>query len=162
MDWKEAEAFFSELPDAYRAAAVKGLHSAALRGVQDIQGRIIATRSPQPVDRGIYRAGWRAVLEADGAAIENLEPHAAYIEHGVKNIRIGQAMIEALAEWAQRKGMANSTDAVSAAWRIARAMQARGFIFGREGMRILEELVEKYLPKYIEEEVEREIARITK
>lgn len=143
-----------------RVAALRGLHSAALRGLQMIQTAIIPSRTPQPVDRGLYRAGWRALLLSDHAIIENTEPHSVFIEYGVKNIKPGAAMIRAIREWAIRKGIANPADADRAAWRIVRAMQARGHIFGKQGMGILKELIERHLPDIVEQEVAREVGRI--
>ena len=98
---KEAGIYFGEkLPKLQRAAALRGLASAAQRGLQLVQAEIIPSRSPQPVDRGVYRAGWRAVKIKDGYAVENLEPHAAFVEYGVRasNVKPGRAMIAALAK----------------------------------------------------------------
>lgn len=149
-----------ELGKRWRKAAILGLQSAAARGVQDIITRIIPSRTPQPVDRGIYRAGWRFYPAPDGAVIECFEPHAVFIEDGVRagNVKIGRAMIRALAEWVVRKGIVGADEAESAAWAIAKAMKRRG-IFGKQGMGVLRELVDQYLPNYIDEEVAREIER---
>lgn len=140
-----------------KAAARRGLYSAALRGVQYLVTFIIPSRSPQPVDRGVYKAGWRAVKTANGATIENLEPHAVFIEDGVKNVRLGPAAFAAIAEWAMRKGLANAGNALDVAARIIRAMRARGNIFGSQGMGILRELKDGMLPEFIEQEVQREV-----
>lgn len=156
------------LDKAMREAAIRGLRSAAARGVQVIVTQIIPSRTPQPVDRSVYRAGWRAVASMgsegggrwNAADIYNAEPHAAHIEYGVRaaNVKIGRVMIQALTAWVQRKGIAKGAEAVGAAWAIAKAMQKRG-IFGR-GLGILTELVEKRLPTIIKEEVERELAQV--
>lgn len=142
-----------------KSAAVRGLRSAGLRGVAEIVSFIIPSRTPQPVDRSLYRAGWRSVPTPNGCTIENAEPHAVFVEEGVKNIKIGKAMIAALAEWAVRKGFATKTDAVSKAWAIAKAMEKRGHIFGPAGMGILKELVDTKLEQFISEEVRRELER---
>lgn len=92
-------------------AAIRGLRSAGLRGVAEIVTFIIPARSPQPVDRGLFRAGWKSLPTNDGCTIENMEPHAIFIEHGVKNIRVGRKMIDALAEWAVRKGITDKANA---------------------------------------------------
>jgi hypothetical protein len=81
---KQAAQKTDELNEKWRKAAVRGLQSAAARGVQDIVTRIIPARTPQPVDRGIYRAGWRFYPAPDGAVIECFEPHAIFIEDGVR------------------------------------------------------------------------------
>lgn len=153
---KDAGVYFGErLPKLQKKAALRGLASAALRGLQLVVAEIIPSRTPQPVDRGVYRAGWRVVPIKDGSAIENLEPHAAFVEHGVRasNVKVGRAMIAALQEWARRHGF---EDPLGAAWAIARAMQRRG-IFGT-GHRIRGELNER-LPAIVREEVAREMDR---
>lgn len=157
---KQAAQKTDELKERWHKAAVLGLQSAAARGVQDIITRIIPSRTPQPVDRGIYRAGWRFYPAPDGAVIECFEPHAVFIEDGVRpeNVKIGRAMIRALTEWITRKGIVSADEAEGVAWAIAKAMKKRG-AFGKKGMGILRELVEKYLPGYVEEEVARELER---
>lgn len=158
---KEAAQRTDELKAKWRAAAILGLQSAAARGVQDIIVRIIPSRTPQPVDRGVYRSGWRFYPAPNGAVIECFEPHAVLIEDGVRasNVKIGRAMIQALAEWVKRKGIASGDEAESVAWAIAKSMKRRGIFNRGKGMGILAELVEKYLPGYVQEEVAREVAR---
>ncbi len=158
MELKAAAAAIAGLK--LRAAGIRGLRSAGFRGVQDIVGRIIPSRSPQPVDRAIYRAAWRVVDIDGGVAIENLSPHAVFIEEGVRagNVKAGRAMIDALAAWAQRKGLATSGDAVKIAWAIAMSMKRRG-IFGPRGLGILRELVNDRIDGFIREEVVREVEK---
>lgn len=157
---KEAGIYFGEkLPKLQRAAALRGLASAAQRGLQLVQAEIIPSRSPQPVDRGVYRAGWRAVKIKDGYAVENLEPHAAFVEYGVRasNVKPGRAMIAALQEWARRHGF---EDPLGAAWAIAKAMQKRG-IWGGRGLGIHSLMNDRLRNGIVEEEVKREMARKT-
>jgi hypothetical protein len=154
---KEAGVEFEEMGRRMKTAALKGLFSAALRGVQVVITEIIPSRVPQPVDRGIYRAGWKAMKlggKNPGAVIYNAEPHAALIEYGVRasNVKIGRVMIAALAEWAKRKGF---QDPERAAWGIAKKMQERG-IFGQTGLGVLA-LLNARLPAIVREEVTREI-----
>jgi hypothetical protein len=156
LDLKDAGRWLSGLQ--LQKAASKGLYSAALRGVQEIVTFIIPSRSPQPVDRGLFKAGWRATRTKNGATIENAEPHAVFIEDGVKNVKLGHAAFLAIAEWAIRKGIATPKDALDVAARIIRKMRARGNIFGVNGMGILRELREKRLPELIQQEVDREIS----
>jgi hypothetical protein len=154
---KNAGVEFEDMGKRLRSAAIKGLRSAALRGVAIIVSEIIPSRVPQPVDRGIYRAGWKAMPlggKNPGAVIYNLEPHAALIEYSVRaaNVKVGRAMIAALAEWARRKGF---EDPERAAWGIAKKMKERG-IFGQTGLGVLREL-NKRLPAIVREEVTREV-----
>jgi hypothetical protein len=96
-----------------RDKAARALYSACIRGISVIQGEIIPSRHPQPVDRGTYRAGWRAKpLKGEGGKLVggelyNAEASAALIELGVRadNVKIGRAMIQALVGWARRHGM---------------------------------------------------------
>ena len=159
VDLAQAGAMMKNLGDSLRSGAILGLHSAAYHGLNEILTRIIPSRSPQPVDRGLYRAGWRVVTYSDGADIENNEPHAAFIEFGVRaqNVRIGRKMIEALTEWVVRKGLATPADAVQRAWAIARSMQKRGIFYQGTGMNILGELLEWRMERFVEEEVIREV-----
>lgn len=162
IDLRDAPAWFAELAQTkLRPAALTGLYSAALRSVQTIKTSIVPSLSPQPVDRGLYRAGWHAFQTSDGATIENAEPHAAFVEYGVRaaNVKPGPAMIRALTEWVERKRLAFGKEAIEAAWRIARAMQARGIFRGGQGFRVMEILREQYLSRFIEEEIVREIER---
>ena len=141
-------------------AGIRGLRSAGFRCVAEIITFIIPSRTPQPVDRGLFRAGWKTMPTEFGCTVENMEPHAVFIEEGVTNIKIGRAMIDALAEWAIRKGIATPEDARSRAWAIAKSMEKRGHIFGVNGMGILRELREGgKMKQYIEEEVQRELKR---
>lgn len=161
IDLDEAAAWIGSLP--VKKAALAGLRSAAFKGVQEIVTFIIPSRSPQPVDRGVYRAGWKAVTTKNGAAIENLEPVAALIEEGVKNVKIGRKARAALAEWAVRKGIASDlAEGMRIAFAIGVMMKRRGNIFGPNGMGILRELKERRLKDIIQEEVGRSIASATR
>ncbi len=160
-DLSNADAFVDDVGKRLRAAGLRGLLSAAHRGVQAITTRIIPSRTPQPVDRGIYRAGWRAGALFDGAFIENLEPSAVFIEEGVRgsNVKIGRAMIQVLAAWVQRKGIASADEAMGVAFAIAKSMQRRGIFRGGEGLGVLRELVDKDLDGIMKDEIEAEIAK---
>ena len=164
VDLKNAGGLIDEYEKRIMTAANRGLYSAALLGVQRILTRIIPSRSPQPVDRGVYRSGWRANPEMDGATIENLEPTAILIEEGVRagNVKIGRLMIDALASWVVRKGIASAPEARGVAFAIANRMKQRGIFggaYGGQGLGILRELVEKDIPGLMAAEVAREIKR---
>lgn len=105
IDLKDAGVFVDQLSADMRAKAIVGLRRAAARGLQTIQTVLIPSRNPQPVDRGIYRAGWKIKAIPDGAELYNDSPAAALIEGGVRaaNIKIGRKMLTALAEWVIRK-----------------------------------------------------------
>lgn len=163
LDLSDAPAWFAVLGEKkLRPAALLGLYSAALRSVQTIQAAIVPSLTPQPVDRGLFRAGWHAFKTFDGAVIENIEPHAVFVEFGVRGsaVKIGRAMIVALTEWAERKRLASGKEAIDAAWAIANAMKRRGIFEGGRGFRILELLREWYLTRFVEEEIAHEIERM--
>lgn len=164
LDMKAAAGFFGkEWPKKQRAAAIRGLLSAAMRGVQTIQLEIIPSRNPPPIDRRIYVAGWRFGETDDGAEVWNDDPTAAFIEGGVRatNVKPGVAMVAALTAWVLRKGLtSDSKEAKSITWAIIQRMKQQG-IFNRNsvGLGILKEFNEKYAEQFAKEEVEREMAR---
>ena len=146
--------FGRRMPNRIKAAALRGLLSAAHRGVAIVVAELIPAAVPQPVDRGVYKVGWHAFPMPDGAVIQNLEPHAGMIEEGVRaaNVKIGRAMIAALAEWARRHGFEKPE---RAAWAIAIEMKERG-IFGG-GLHILAQLEDRLRGGVVREEIEREM-----
>lgn len=149
--------------------------SAAYRTLGEIQNSLIPAEKPQPVDTGAYRAGWKVETTDRGADIVNTLPYAPVVEWGARpeNVKIGRALIQALAEWARRKGF--QPDGVplgrkdprdpdkayeGIAWAIAVAMKKRG-IFQRggvSGLRIAEKAVAR-LRGYLQEEIKREMER---
>jgi hypothetical protein len=158
----DADKFADAIGEAITKAKVNGLLSAAMRGVQIIQTQIIPSRSPQPVDRAVYKGAWKVNPNTDGSVdIYNDAPHAVFIEDGVRNPRMGAKARAALAEWATRKGLVTGgATAQQVAWRIAKAIQRRGYIFGQSGLGIFRELLEKHMDALIEEEVTREVNRL--
>lgn len=146
-----------------RAAAERGLLAAAVRTVSHIQNEVLPKENPQPVDRGIFKAAWRASRIPKGAMVSNTSPQAPFIEYGVRseNVKIGRAMIDALAEWVVRKGIGAREESRSIAWAIAKSMQQHGIFNGGTGLRILEKAGTK-IPEFIKEEIQREMSRIDK
>lgn len=143
-----------------------GLRKAGERAIQKIVTEIIPSRSPEPVDRGTYKAGWKTeVVDEDTVVIDNSEPHAPIIEGGARaeNIKIGTVMLTALSQWAMRKGLADDEEeALNIAWAIAKAMQRRGNFNryqGGTGLYIMGELRDEYLKDILREEVKREVER---
>lgn len=161
VDLKVAGKKFEGMGKEIREAAHRGLLAAAVRTVTIIITQIIPQKVPPPVDRGVFRAGWRYGKIPEGAEIWNSERHAVFIEDGVRgeNVKPGAAMIGALIEWVMRKGIASDPiKAKGAAFAIANKMRATG-IFGAKGLGILREATEKHIPKIAREEVEREIKK---
>lgn len=161
----QAPEWIRKLEDKRRKAAERGLVSAAHRVVNYIQTEIIPKEPRVPVDRGTYRAGWRARRIEGGALVYNNVPHAEIVEHGAKaeNIKIGKKMIDALAEWVARKGMTGNAKGVERAaearriaWAIAKSMQKNGIFNRGGGLKILEK-ARKMIGQFIQEEVRAEL-----
>ncbi len=161
----KAAAAFQTLADDMKVAAFQGLIRGGARCLQVLVAEIIPKRIPQPVDRGLYRAGWKLRIGPDYVEIYNDEGTAVLIEEGVRaaNVKPGRAMIAALAQWALRKGFANDErEAISIAWGIAKNMQKRGIFNrnGQQGLGILRELVTWRADNIVETEVLRAIGKI--
>jgi hypothetical protein len=163
----EAGDFFAkQVAKAIKVGAANGMFSAALRMVNIIQTQIIPAKIPEPTNRGVYKASWRAHRESTGVAYyENTSYHAPFIEYGVRasSVKVGRAMIEALTEWVRMKGLASGPAAIQMAWAIANRMRVRGIFNNGNGLRIMETANAEHLVRVIEEEVQREVDRaITK
>jgi hypothetical protein len=175
----EHREFAAWLDKGLRKSVNAGLLGAAHRVVEDIQTRVIPEENPQPVFDVHYRNAWHAEPQDGGADVVNDMPYAPVIEYGAdaKNVKIGRAMIEALAEWARRKGLTGHApgkrsspearaDARKIAWAIARRMQGTADkpgtgIFnrhGQKGLRIAEKGL-KRLPEFVRAEVADAIRR---
>jgi GNAT superfamily N-acetyltransferase len=169
---EEAGAWAAGIGRAMPDAARRGLLAAAYRIVGAIKTLDL------PLDRGTARAGWRAEQVPAGAAIFNTVLEAVLMEGGVRpqNIKIGRKMIDALAEWARRKGIGSQRNQTasgrvtkgrpadelyrSVAWAIATKMKRTG-IFHPEtgGLQPLAKTTRRLGPQYIREEVARELRR---
>lgn len=166
IDLKDAGAHFEKLAGKRRDAAIAGCRLAAARCVQTIVATIIPSRDPPPVDRGIYRAGWKTEVLPEGAAFFNDSPAAAIIERGARgeNIKIGRKLIDALAAWVRRKGIAKSkTEAVGIAWAIAKKAAAGAGFHNRRpggGQQIMGDCNKTYTRRYMKAEVERKLERL--
>ncbi len=166
LSLKDAQVYFDSkgpLANELRAAASKGLFSAALRAKRDIVSRVIGNLGARkPVDRGIYRAGWQVERLPNGAAIYNAVPTAVLVEDGVKgsNVVASTKAHVALAEWVRRKlGGLSEKEAWGVAGAILGAMKKRGIFNRGTGFGILKNYTRSTLPSVIKEECEREIAK---
>jgi hypothetical protein len=120
IDVADLAKFRSNITARIRMGVRKGALSAGQRTLQLIQGKLIQECQPHPpVDRGLYRAGWQVHgdLVTTPLIISNKVPYAPIIEYGARasNIKIGRAMLTALAEWAQRKGLTGGRKAAKKA-----------------------------------------------
>jgi hypothetical protein len=165
VKFDDPEEFGKWLGKKMERVAQKAVLAVAHRVVNKITTQVIPAESPQPVDRGAYRAAWRARKADGGAMISNTMPYASVIEYGARaeNVKIGRAMIDALAAWVKRKGLvgkgSSKAEARSLAWAIATTMKKKGiFNRGSKGLRILEKAL-KGVEKLFGEELAREIRR---
>lgn len=153
--------------DLVKKAAILGMRTAAARSVTHIQTVIIPNtrlssgRLAPPVDTRAYTAGWRAKPLDKGALITHINQRiAAIIEHGVKarNVKIGRAMLTALASWALRKRIVTTTaEAAQIAWAIAKTFEKNGM----EGRKVLER-AQPEIRMFIRREVARNISEALK
>lgn len=180
---KKVNQQLDRIAQANREAALRGVRAAAFRIQQLIITETIPRTIPQPVDRGLFRAGWAVDLIDNGARLRNWVPWAAFIEYGVnpKKVKIGRAMIEALAEWVRRKGIGGTTkntqggpvlvtkpgvqQAMAIAWAIATNMKKTGIHGGSGGKGILggRGILRRtmvFAPKILEAEVTRELEKV--
>lgn len=161
-----------KLDKKMREAAERGLLSAAVRLQGHVVNVVIPAEKRIPVDRGVYRAGWRVRRIPGGALLYNAVPYASIVEHGARasNIKIGRKMIEALTEWVRRKGIGGGTaksgrprklsldDARPIAWAIATSMKKRGIFNDGKGLGILAK-ANRMVSGFVDEEVKRELRR---
>jgi|SRR5580693_3824810 hypothetical protein len=175
-DLKTADQWLNVVSITMKEAALRGLNAAAQRTVNHIQTEVIPACVPEPVARGVYKAGWHVVQLHNGAEVVNTVPQAAFIEYGVRaeNVKIGRGMIDALAEWVRMKGIggkvtvskgglrkvkkATLDEARAIAWAIAKSMQKKGIFNGGQGFKVLEK-AGKMIPRFIREEVVRELKK---
>lgn len=168
--------YLNQLSATMRDAAMRGLHSAALRTVQHIQIEIIPSITPEPVGRGAYKAGWHVEPLPNGYVVVNNLLQAVFIEHGVRaeNVKIGRKLIDALTEWVRMKGIgatvkttkgglkkvvkATQEEARGIAWAIAKNMKKVGIFNKGNGWNVLGR-ANKMAPQFIREEVAREMKK---
>lgn len=176
---EEYERFARWLEDGMTSGVRRGLMSAGFRLIGVIQNEIIPAEKVPPVFDGAYRAAWRVDETEGGVEVVNDMPYASVIERGARpeNIKVGRKMIDALTEWARRKGLTGhapgeraNPDAIAGArqiaWAIARAMQGTASvegkgIFNRDGQQGLQiaKKASLRLRDFLEEEIQREVKR---
>lgn len=163
MKLERAPGEFRRRGEGVQAVIKRALLSAARRGVTDIVSNIIPStviegRSAPPVDRGPYKAGFRASPTMNGARIHHIIPTlAAIMEFGVRagNVKIGRKMIKELSAWVHRHSLENEKESSEQiAWAIAKTMQRKGMaprrVMEREKPRVAQ---------FAKEEIERMLAK---
>ena len=113
------------LPKDLRQGTIKGLQSAAARGVGFVVEEINRATPFPAVDRGELQQSARVEMLPDGARIEVDAPHAAVVELGSRPFT---PPLEPLIEWALRKGLAeDEEEAEDIAWGIRKRFQEEGY-----------------------------------
>ena len=69
FDSAQSEDVRQWLDKGFKAAAERAMLSTATRLVAHIQNEVIPKEDPKPVDRGVYRAGWRMKRISGGAEV---------------------------------------------------------------------------------------------
>lgn len=155
------------LDKGFENAAKRAMLATANRVVGVILTEVIPGLNPQPVDKGMYRAGWRAKKVTGGAEVYNNTPHAPIIEYGARaeNIKVGKAMIDALTKWVIRKGIVGKgkgakDQARSVAFAIANSMKKKGIFNrdGKQGLHVLDKALER-VGDFVSEEFANEMKR---
>lgn len=154
-----ARTFGRKVSEEMKAAAMRGLLSAAKRMCGIIVFKYIPGAKPQPVDRGAFKAAWGSGQEGDGAYYDNVAPHAPFVEYGVRAgaSRPGRKMIRAIADWAIRKGIADKQNAIQVAFAIAHSIKARGIA----SRAVMEAANKGDLDAVVKEELERAMRKLT-
>jgi hypothetical protein len=177
---KQGAGWVRNIGNQFPSATRRGLYSAGLRIMQDLQND-----NSLPRDRGTYRAGWRCEQTPDGAEVFNIATHGPFIEHSVRgtNVKIGRAMINALTEWIKRKGIGvtykpsakgqwvsgegrvrkvkPSLEAMrNMAWAIAKSMQKKGIFNSPYGLKPLATAFARNARRYAETEIKHELMKL--
>ena len=112
-----------DLPKELEVAVIRGLRSAALRGVGFVTEEIDQASPYPPVNFGVLRQSTRRALLPKGAQVFNDAPHFPFLEFGT---RPHFPPIAPLVVWATRKFGADAAEAESIAWAVAKKIARDG------------------------------------
>jgi len=116
---------FDELTTASREAAIKAIQRAAYLCQAEAVKAIGEVRPFQPVDTGVLKRSFIVATNPTGAVLENVAPHAVFMEFGT---RPHWAPLSALEAWAERKlrgRIASKAGRANPARQLARAVQRK-------------------------------------
>ena len=129
-------------------AALRGLRSAAYRLEGLVTEAIAATQPYPPEDTGELKRSVHTTPTRGGAVVSVDAPHAPFMEYGT---RPHWPPLVPLAEWAYRKGLADSEEEARAvAFLVARQISRRGIAPRHFMARAIQELERQNI---IEEEI---------
>jgi hypothetical protein len=140
------------LPDELEGAIVRGLRSAAARGVSDVVESIQTTSPHAAVDTGALARSVEHSSLPRGGRINVDAPHAAPIENGTRPF---WPPLQPLIDWAGRKFGVDEDEAEG----IARAVQRKIAMFGIEPRHYFRRAMVR-VRKRIPIEVESELRKI--
>lgn len=152
MTLQEFQKWLRKQPAVYRGAVVRGLRSAAHRGVGIIVQEIDNAEPHPAVNTGRLRQSARARNTADGADVEVDAPHAAVMNDGARPFK---PPLWPLVEWAVRKFSITQSEAYAVAKSVQKKIMAEGIEprhYFDKAMKRIEEIVN--------EEVQRELDQI--
>lgn len=144
-----------ELGEDLEQATVRGLQSAAARMPSVILESIKTVKPYPPEDTGALSRSVQVETNSKGAAVSINAPHARFVEYGT---RPHFPPVQALAEWAYRKGLADSPEeAQQVGLAIARKIAKEGTKprhFLKRAIRMMKRR------KIVQEEIRRELDKI--
>jgi len=122
--FEELAMVIERLPETQRQAAIRGARSAAYRLEGMVKDSIASTTPYPPQDTGELTRSVKTTPIPRGALVAADAPHAPFMEFGTRPHFPPTAP---LAEWAYRKGLADSEEeAQGIAFSIARKIATRG------------------------------------
>lgn len=113
----------ADLPEELEAAVIRGLRSAALRGVGFVTEEIDRASPYPPVNFGVLRQSTHRALLPKGAQVFNDAPHFPFMEYGT---RPHMPPVAPLITWAARKFGADDLEAEAIAWAVAKKIAKEG------------------------------------
>lgn len=140
---KQYQEWLRQQPQQIQGAVVRGLRSAAQRGVGIIVQEIDTAQPHPAVNTGGMRQSARAVNTPDGAIVEVDAPHAAIINNGARPFN---PPIRPLVVWAMRKFGVTEREAWRIAKGVAKKIAAQGIeprFFFDKAMKRIEEIVDQ-------------------
>jgi hypothetical protein len=152
MSLKEFQAWLRKQPQQIQGAVVRGLRSAAQRGV-GVVVQEIDNATPHPaVNTGRLRQSARAESNPMGASVVVDAPHAAIINDGTRPFR---PPLAPLVEWVVRKFGVDEADA----YPIAKAVQDKIAAEGIEPRFYFDKAM-KRINEFVDEEVQHELNKL--
>ncbi len=130
-----------DMPKEVETAVIRGLRSAALRGVGFVTEEIDGASPYPPVNFGQLRQSTKWAPLAKGAQVFNDAPHFPFMEYGT---RPHMPPVAPLIVWATRKFGVDEAEAEAIAWAVAKKIAREGIAprgFFAKGMARMQAIV---------------------